>query len=107
MAAPEAMPHAHKTELLQPTLWLWKWMLPDPTQLDPMAAPSRTSSRPCEENVLDVEQEATVAKIAPGPTPLAPSAAAKATMIKSAETDLWATSEAVALLPGAKGWPPP
>ena len=72
-----------------------------------MAVLSKTSSRLCGANVSDVEQEAMVAKTEPGLTPPAPSAAAKATMTKSAKTGSWATSEAMALLPVAKGWLPP
>ena len=47
------------------------------------------------------------AKSALGPTPPARSVAAEATMIKFAETDSWVMSEAEALLPVVKEWPPP
>ena len=103
MAAQEEVPPAPQPGKSKWTQWLWKSTPPAPAQQDPMDARMKTLSKQCEGNALDVEEEAMVTKIAPGPTPPAPSVAAKATMTKSVKTDSWAMSEAMALLPIDKG----
>ena len=97
-------PHpALKPEPPQSIPWLWRSTPLVPAPPDPMDARMKTLSKQCEGNALDVEEEAMGAETAPGPIQLAPSAAVKATMTKSAETDLWVLSEAVALLPAVRG----
>ena len=103
MAVPGELPPSPSTVLLLPIPWPWRSMPHAPVLPDPTDAHTRISSRQCKGSALGVEEGVMVARIAPGPTPLVPSVVAKATMTKSAETDLWVLSEVAAWLPVANG----